>query len=498
MEMSHKQVIAYGLLLLLCVIPNAIAAAAEARLAAAAEKGDRAAVGAIMQQGADINAAQADGMTALHWAVYRNEPDTVELLLHAGADVTAENRYGVTPLSLACLNGDSAIVESLLTAGADPNAALPGGETVLMTAARTGKLGPVQALLASGADVDAKEQNGQAACMWAAAEGHVEVVDALLEAGADFRTPLKSGFTPLFFAVRGGHAEVVQRLLQAGVDVDEAMQPKSSFNRSPEKGMSALSLAIENGHFELALRLIEAGADPNDQRSGFTPLHRITWIRKPNSGEDPDGDPPPAGSGEVTSLQFVRALVDHGADVNAQLKKGRSGRGVLNLTGATPFLMAAQTADAPLLRLLVELGADPMLPNADGSTPLMAAAGLGALAPPEHAGTEPEALETLEFILELGGDVNAVDQNGETAMHGAAYKSFPGVVQWLADHGADIEIWNRKNRYGWTPLLIAEGYRPGNFKPSAETIAALHQVMRSAGVEPPKDPKPVAENENYQ
>lgn len=495
MEMSHQQM-SVCLLLLLCLTPRAVAAD-EARLADEAENGDGAAVSSLLEQNIDVDAAQVDGMTALHWAVYHDLDEMVELLLDAGAEPAVENRYGVTPLSLACMNGNCGIVERLLSAGADPHTTLRGGETVLMTAARTGKLGSVQTLLEHGAEVDATERNGQTALMWAAAEGHVDVVDALLDSGADFRAPLESGFTPLLFAVREGHASVVERLLEAGADVDEAMQPKKSFSRSPGKGMSALSLAIENAHFELALRLIEVGADPNDQRSGFTPLHRITWVRKPDSGENPDGDPPPAGSGQVTSLQFVRELIARGADVNAQLKKGRSGRGDLNLTGATPFLMAAKTADTPLLRLLVELGADPLLTNVDGSTPLMAAAGLGALAPPEHAGTEPEALEALQFMLELGGDVNAVDQNGETAMHGAAYKSFPEVVQFLADNGADIEIWNRENRYGWTPLLIAEGYRPGNFKPSAETITALHRVMRSAGVEPPTDPKPVAENENY-
>ena len=145
------------------------------------------------------------------------------------------------------------------------------------------------------------------------------------------------------------------------------------------------------------------------------------------------------------------------------------------------------------MKLLVELGADPLLPNADGCTPLMAAAGVGTLAPGEEAGTEDEALEAVEYLLSLGADVNAVDENGETAMHGAAYKSLPKVVQLLADKGAKIEVWNRKNKYGWTPLLIAEGHRPGNFKPSAETIAAIHRVMRAAGVTPPPPtPRPAA------
>jgi ankyrin repeat protein len=178
-------------------------------------------------------------------------------------------------------------------------------------------------------------------------------------------------------------------------------------------------------------------------------------------------------------------LVKAGADVNARLEKGASGRGKLGMTGATAFLLASKTADLPYLKTLVELGADPRLANKDGATPLMAAAGLGCLAPDEEAGTEPEALAAAEYILSLGADVNAVDQNGETAVHGAAYKSFPKMVQFLADKGAKIEVWNKKNKYGWTPRMIAEGFRPGNFKPSVQTIDAIHRVMRAAGVTPP-------------
>jgi len=369
------------------------------------------------------------------------------------------------------------MVGLLLEAGADPNTKLRGGETVLMTAARTGKLGPVKALLGRGADVNARERRGQTALMWAAAEGHAAVVEALLLARADFRTPLPSGFTPLFFAVREGRPDVVRVLLKAGADVNEAMQPKKSPARAPHRGTTPLILAVENGHFELAVALLEAGADPNDQGSGFTALHTLTWVRKPNRGDEEDGDPSPIGSGNQSSLQFVEKLVEHGADVNARLKRGASGRGVLGRVGATPFLMAAKTADVPLMRALVKRGADPLLPNAQHCTPLMAAAGVGTLAPGEEAGTEPEALEAVALAIELGNDVNAVDDNGETAMHGAAYKNFPKVVQLLAEKGARIKVWNRKNKYGWTPLSIAEGHRPGNFKPSPETVAALSRVM---------------------
>jgi ankyrin repeat protein len=457
-----------------------------APLADAAERSDRTNVRALLDHHADVDQAQDDGMTALHWAAYLDDLETAKLLVSARANVSAANRYGVRPISLAATNGSEAIVELLLTAGADPNTKLRGGETVLMTAARTGKLGPVNALLARGADVNAHEQRGQTALMWAAAEGHAAVALALIRAGADFRTPLPSGFTPLFFAVREGRLAVVRVLLTAGADVNEAMAPKHSGARAPRRGTTPLIMAVENGHFELALALLEAGADSNDQRSGFTALHTLTWVRKPNRGDGEDGDPAPIGSGSLSSLEFVEKLVAHGADVNARLKRGSSGRGVLKRVGATPLLLAAMTADIPLLRELVKHGADPRLPNADHCTPLLAAAGVGTLAPSEEAGTEPEALEAVSLLLALGNDVNSVDDNGETAMHGAAYKSFPKVVQLLADKGARIDVWNRKNKYGWTPLAIAEGHRVGNFKPSQETVAALKRVMRAQGASPPR------------
>ena len=318
-----------GVITLAALVSSALTtAAAESRLADAAEKSDRAGVRTLLKQRVDVNAPQVDGMTALHWAAYQDDLETARLLLKAGASAKAANRYGVTPLSLACVNGNTELVESLLAAGADPNTTLRGGETVLMTAARTGKLGPVKALLARGAVVDAKERRGQTALMWAAADGHAAIVELLINAGADFRTPLPdSGFTPLFFAVREGRTEVVCALLKAGVDVNETMQPRKTSGKGPRKGTSALILAVENGHFDLALALLEAGADPNDQRSGFTALHALTWVRKPNRGDGDDGDPSPIGSGNLSSLQFVKKLVEHGADVNARLKNGKGGGG---------------------------------------------------------------------------------------------------------------------------------------------------------------------------
>jgi ankyrin repeat protein len=473
-------------LLCVCCAPSVRAVAADAPVADAAERDDWPRVTALVREHADVKAAQVDGTTALHWAAYHDDRDATRLLLDAGADATAANRYGVTPLALACKNGNADVVRLLLAAGADPNAILRGGETALMTAARTGRADAVRALLDAGATVGATDRKGQTALMWAADEGHAAVVDALIKAGADPHVRLKSGFTAMLFAAREGRADAVRSLLKAGVDVNEAIETeRKAGGYAPRNGMSALMLAVENGHFELALQLVEAGADPNDERSGFTALHALTWVRKPSRGDDPDGQPPPTVSGRLSSLQFARALVAHGANVNVQLRKGASGRGKLNMTGATPFLLASKTADLPYMRLLVELGCDPLRPNKDGCTPFMAAAGIGTLAPDEEAGTEDEALAAAQYLLTLGADVNTVDANGETAMHGAAYKSLPKMVQFLADRGAKVEVWNRKDRYGWTPLMIAQGFRPGNFKPSAETIEAIQRVMRAAGVNPP-------------
>lgn len=474
-DVNAQRFVAFAAALMFAISATAIAA--DAPLADAVEKQDRAAIAALLAKRVDVNASQADGMTALHWAVYHDDAKTAKRIVAAGGDAKAANRYGVTPLSIACRNGDAEIVELLLKAGADPNAALPGGETALMTAARTGKIGPVKALLARGAKVNAKECRGQTALMWAAAEGNLDVVDALLKAGADFRTPLRSGFTPFFFAVREGRTAVALRLLKAGVKVNDVMRTGKPNGKPPKTGISPLILAVENGHFSLAVALLKAGADPKDSRAGYTALHAITWVRKPLRG---DGNPPPIGSGNVSSLQLVRKLVAHGADVNARHKKQRSPG--LNRNGATPFLLAAEAADVPLMKLLLELGADPKLANVDNSTPLLAAAGVGPLGSgDEEAGTEAEAMAAIKLLLKLGADVNAVNRKGNSAMHGAAYRNGTKLVQFLADNGADIKVWNRRNKRGWTPLMIARGHRPGNFRPAPATEKAIQRVIRAAG-----------------
>ncbi len=481
----------FGLVAMLWLAGGWARAQAVAPLADAAEKKDRAKAAALLKQAADVNASQADGMTALHWAAYHEDVSFVRQLLKAGAHAKAANRYGVTPLSVACTNGNDEIVVLLLEAGADANATRRGGETVLMTAARTGKAGPVKALLSHGAQVNAKDQKGQTALMWAAAEGHDEVVSLLLAAKADFKCASPIGFTPLLFAAREGHIDVVRVLLKAGASINDAIPAKKRIPRGPRPGTGALLMAVENGHFELAIELVKAGADPNDQRAGYGALHMISWVRKPSRGDDEEGDPPPIGSGKLTSLEFVKEMAAHGAKVNLQSKAGVPGRGILSKPGATPFLAAASTADVQLMELLIKLGADPLLANSQGTSPLLAAAGVGVGAPEEAPGTESEVLESVKLLLKLGADLNAVDKNDETAMHGAAYRNHPKVVQLLAEKGTKIAVWNKANKTGLTPLRIAEGHRPGlNFRPSPETVAALNRVLLAAGVTPPKSSLP--------
>jgi ankyrin repeat protein len=473
---------------------GAVAGAADSPVADAAEAQNDPELSKLLAAQADINAPQPDGMTALHWTVWHDDAKTTKLLLEAGAGAAAANRYGVTPLVLACQNGSGEIVKLLLEAGADPNVSLRGGETPLMIASRTGRLAPVESLLARGAKVDARERRGQTALMWAAAEGHTPVVETLLKAGADLDARLSSGFTALTFAVRQGRTETAIALVAAGADVNGEPRPERVNGPLRGKVTSPLLLAVENGHFELASKLLQQGADPNARPAGYAALHAITWVRKPIRG---DGDPPPIGSGKLSSLDLVRALARHGADLDIRLEKGESGRGRFTTTGSTPFLLAARTADLELMQLLAELGADSALANADDSPPLLAAAGVGALSDgDEAAGTEDEVLAAVTWLLDRGADINAADKNGETAMHGAAYQSWSKLVPLLAEGGAKIDVWNQKNKFGWTPLDIAHGHRPGNFRPAPDTIAALEQILRAAGIEPPP-PRPREVRKGY-
>ena len=460
----------------------AAAAGNEPALVAAAKSGDLARMRALLRDKAVVDQAEADGTTALHWAAHRNDAEAIELLLRAGAAVRATNRFGVFPLHLAAVNGSAAAIERLLRAGADPNGALPEGETALMTATRSGSVAAVKTLLASGADVNAREAwKGQTALMWAAVDNHADAAKALIDGGADIDATSAGGvFTAFLFAVRGGHLEVARVLLDAGASANAALAD----------GTSALTLAVMNAHYELAAMLLDRGADPRSDAQGWTALHQVAWTRRPNYGYNLPGAIP---TGAVDALDFVRKLVKQGADVNArQTKEPRDGnRNMLNRIGATPLLLAAKAVDLPLMRTLMDLGASPELPNADGTTPLMVAAGVGIWAPGESPGTEEEALAAVQLLLEAGGGrVTDIDKNGNTALHGAVLRagSIP-LVKLLVSRGARLDV---KNDKGWTPLTIADGveYTPDIFKRYPETAAVLRALMKEQGLPVPDAASP--------
>ena len=468
-------------LVLIALLMSSTLASAQTSLPDLAEKQQWDRLAAAIEGAQDVDATQPDGMSALHWAAWHNHPESVARLLKSGAIVDAETQYHVSALSLACEQGSFESVDLLLNAGADIEFARLGKERPLMLAARQGDPRIVRLLIEAGAELDITEVGGQNALMWAAAAGNVEAVDVLINAGTDLNIAVgRSGFTAFHFAARQGKTKVIERLIEAGFDVNAVMKTEKSGGRNPRKNMSALMLAVESGHLELALRLVELGADPNDQRSGFASLHAISWVRRAQLGDNPAGDPSPRITGSVNSLQFVSRMIEAGAKVNLRVKKGKAGKAKLNPKGMTPFLFAAATVDIPLMNLLLDHGADPKLTNADECTALMACAGVGVFAVGEHPGSEEEVDAGIRLLVQLGIDVNTIDSNGETAMHGAAYRSYPSAVRTLTECGADPELWNQKNKLGSTPRMVAEGKRPGSFKPSPETIAAIDAVLNAA------------------
>ena len=458
----------------------------------AVKAADEAGVRAALVRGVDVAAEEADGTTPLHWAVHTDNAAIVELLLGAGADAQAVNRYGVRPIALACTNGNTAIVELLLNAGVDANATLAEGETTLMTAARTGALGVVELLLDRGADVNAAESwRGQTALMWAAAEGHAEILPSLLSHGADISARSRRGWTALLFAAREGQIDAVQTLLEAGADIEEKLPVEKYERRAgtaagrPSTGLNALLMATHNAHFELGALLVDRGADVNVAFRGWTVLHQVSWVRK-TSIPGGSNNPPPEGSGNMTSVAFVRKVVAAGGDVNARVtSRPPVGSTRMNFIGGTPFLLAARTADAELMRVLAELGADPLLPNEDNTTPIMVAAGVGSASPGQNPGTGAEVLEAVQVALELGGQLDGVDDNGQTVMHGAAYAHLPKLVTLLAEAGAPVDVWHQPNARGWTPLDIAEGVQSDTIERNELLAAAVREAMEAAGVTPP-------------
>ncbi|MCY4633512.1 MAG: ankyrin repeat domain-containing protein [Acidobacteria bacterium] len=470
---------------------KAHAAADDPPLVAAAEAGDVAAVRDLLAAGAGVDAASVDGATALHWAVHRDLPELVRLLLDSGADVSAANRYGVQPIALAATNGSAAVLRRLLDAGADPNAAMPGGETALMTAARAGPPDAVRVLLAAGADPNARDDlGGQTAVMWAAARNNAPAVHVLAELGADlhlrtagpppppsrsyFRSPEPTSFTALLFAVRAGAIDAVRALLDAGADVDDRLSD----------GQSALVVAAANAHWELADYLLDRGADPNLAGAGWNALHQTVRTRRPNPSGGLAG---PIPTGRVDSIDVVRKLIARGVDVNARMmtngmKDGQRSR--LNRLGATAFFLAAKNTDVEAMRVLIAAGADPLIPSADGTTPLMVATGIAIFIPGEDGGSLPgqedEVFEAVRMCVELGTDVNVTNFRDETALHGAAFRGVNRIVEYLVEQGAALDA---RTVEGWTPLAIANGLSYSDFfKAQAHTADLIRELMADRGL----------------
>jgi ankyrin repeat protein len=478
-------------------------APSDAPLADAVEHRDKQAVLSLLKEQADVNAPQGDGATALHWAAYLGDAETTALLIRAGAHVSTPNNYGVTPLVLASKNGNARVIEQLLKAGADPNGTMRSEETALMLAARSGSVDAVKALLSAGADVNAKEAwNGQTALMWAAAEGHGPVVEALIDAGADIHARTNAGTTPLLFAVRRGDMRSVRAMLAAGADVNE---------KRPDLA-TPLLVAIINGHEDLVDLLLDKGADPNAE-GGTTELTvqgvrarpvKIELQTPPirqqlrevaseggNGRNNSWGKPLQAAvhvanwhisdqfiAVNIDRLRVIKSLLAHGADINGRntdMEPRWSGaRYRRRLVGATAFLFAAKAADVEVMRLLLEQGADPTINTGVNITPLMAAAGI-AWASNQDPASEGQVLEAVKLLVEeVGADVNAVNDVGETAMHAAAYRGANSVVQYLYDKGAKLDVVALDGR---TPLIIADGVEYGNsFAAQPQTAALLRKL----------------------
>jgi uncharacterized protein len=470
----------------------------EAAIIDTVKSGDAAALRALLRNKPDVNAAEVDGTTALHWAAHRGDFVAVDMLLRAGAKVAATNRYGVTPLSLAAQSAPGAVIERLLKSGANPNEMLPGGETALMTAARAGKADVVGLLLAHRADPNAVESTrGQTALMWAAVEGHAAVIRKLIESGADVqarshapvtapsyenyspvsgyrnyaRRPRVDALTPILFAARAGHIDAIKALVAGGANVNDKAEDETS----------ALMFAIINAHFEAGASLLDLGADPNNADLGWTALHQVARVRTLNTGEFP----PPVPTGRISSLELAKRLIAKGADVNARMTVNDFGDGFTGgwtqRKGASPLLLAAKGVDYDYMRLLLSSGADPHATNVGGTNALMLAAGveLGQLG--VHSGTSEDALEAVKIALDLGLDVNAADDKGETALHGGAYRGSPDIVQLLVDRGARLDAINKN---GCTPIRIANGERNAGCGRGAtpEAFTLLQRLMTERGM----------------
>jgi ankyrin repeat protein len=459
---------------LVLTLMSGSAAASDLRLIEAVKNHKLETARSLIQQRVDVNSNESDGTTALHWAAHWDDVDAADFLIRAGANVNAATDLGVTPISLACLNGSGTLVQKLLAAGGNAEVAGPNGETALMTCARAGSLQAVTALLAHGANANAKENShDQTALMWAVAEQHPDVVQALIEHGADVHARSRThrqyvvrkmpgsaekagqnsgvwiergGSTPLFFAARTGDIDSARMLLDAGADVNET---------APD-GNNALLIAAQSSHGEFGAFLLDRGADPNAADIGYAALHSAV-LR--------------------CDLKLAKALLAHGANPNVRLIDGAPIRRTDSdsllpgeLAGATPFLLAARFLDKDLMLLLAASKADPLIPMDDGTTPLMAAAGVGWVSTLQRRGgyvglgaglptDEQEAFEAVKLAIDLGSKVTDVNQDRETALHGAVSKGYTSVIELLANAKAHL---NSRDRHGRTPLAVARSLAPAD------------------------------------
>jgi ankyrin repeat protein len=451
---------------LLCLLLTTSLLPGDFSVADAAKDQDLARLNRLMKQHADVNAPQGDGATALHWAAHWNDVKVADLLMAAGARADNADSNGVTPLHLACQNASMVMVDHLLKAGANPNLATSTGETPVMTAAQSGNADVLKLLIGRGANVNAQESvRGQTALMLAIAGNHDEAGRVLIEKHADVKARSKNRFTPLLFAAQQGNVQLARILIATGADLNETAfdgiggdtNARRLYKPNTEAG--ALLVAIDSSHEAMARFLIESGADVNQHGAGRTPLHSAIQQNMP---------------------ELVTLLLAHGADPNARLARPMPllSRGLNALTGmqvstigATPFWLAADLGDARVMRMLAAAHANPLTAAQDNTTPLMAAAGVDFVEGQDRYGrrwyqhtTMPiqlAALEAVKVALELNNDVNAVNNDGLTAMHGAAYMGSNLLVQYLFDHGAKLDV---RNRRGWTPYFITQGiYIVGTF-----------------------------------
>ena len=496
---------------LLVVASAVLQGAGDSRLFDAVKSGNREAVRTLLERDAAglVNLSEADGTTALHWAVRRHDGNLVEMLLGAGANATLANRYGVTPLSLAATGGDAGIVERLLQAGADPNTTVADGETVLMLASRTGDVNVIRSLVGRGANVNARENwMGETPLIWAAAEDNVAAIRTLVELGADVNAvsapvkyppqkpkdpsnyvssaPPKGMWAPLMYAARDGAADAALALVSLGADVNK---------RDPD-GMTPLIEAIVNMHFDLAAQLLDKGADPNlADASGMTPLYAAVDMRTPAWERS---RPDPKETDNLDCLDLMRVLLDHGANPNlaltARLLQRYHANGSAAMgEGTTPLMRAARYDNLDMVQLLVERGADVKATQKDGTTALMLASGVKYAitqeGDPEKSGTVADAYEIVKLLTEKGTDVNAANMVGQTALYGAAFVGRDPVITYLAGHGARLDAKTKAGLSIYDAVLnkgVADegtGSRVGG-KPGPHTVALVRGLMEEAGVTP--------------